>query len=148
VVNPDLFSDERDQRRHWQHFADYRSGDATVSYRAARRSRNEYVCSHVYECGGAFPFLRNQNIDRRRLPFLIALTLAGSIIGAFLLLLIPTRSVPIIVSAAMIGVAVFSFFYRKMKMETANVAVARSVGAEVSGYAFTFLLAWISMAKS
>jgi uncharacterized membrane protein YfcA len=58
--------------------------------------------------GGAFPFLRGQAVDRGRLPLLTALTLAGSVIGAFLLLLIPTHSVPIIVSAAMIGVAIFS----------------------------------------
>jgi uncharacterized protein len=50
--------------------------------------------------GGAYPFLRGEGVDRRRLPRLIVLTLAGSIIGAFLLLRIPPHSVPIIISAA------------------------------------------------
>lgn len=62
--------------------------------------------------GGTVPFLRGQEMDRRRLPALIGLTLAGSLLGAFLLLLVPTRSVPIIVSVAMIAVALFSVFYR------------------------------------
>jgi hypothetical protein len=53
--------------------------------------------------GGAFPFLRGQAADRGRLPLLTALTLAGSVIGAFLLLLIPAHSVPIIISTVMIG---------------------------------------------
>lgn len=32
--------------------------------------------------GGALPFLRGQGMNRKRLPLLIALTLAGSLIGA------------------------------------------------------------------
>jgi uncharacterized membrane protein YfcA len=35
--------------------------------------------------GGAFPFLRGQAVDLGRFPLLTALTLAGSVIGAFLL---------------------------------------------------------------
>jgi uncharacterized membrane protein YfcA len=69
---------------------------------------------------------------------LIVLTLAGSIIGAFLLLLIPTRSVPIIVSTAMIGVAIFSLVYRKSGVQHAQVPASAS--AELTGYALTFLL--------
>ena len=88
--------------------------------------------------GGAFPFLRGQGVNRKRLPLLISLTLAGSIIGAFLLLLIPTRSVPVIVSAAMIGIAIFSLVYRKSGMQ--DVSVITSESAEFTGYALTFLL--------
>jgi hypothetical protein len=88
--------------------------------------------------GGAFPFLRGQGVNRKRLPLLISLTLAGSIIGAFLLLLIPTRSVPVIVSAAMIGIAIFSLVYRKSGMQ--DVSVIPSESAEFTGYALTFLL--------
>jgi uncharacterized protein len=39
--------------------------------------------------GGTFPFLRGQGLNRKRLPLLIAVTLAGSVIGALLLLRIP-----------------------------------------------------------
>jgi uncharacterized membrane protein YfcA len=88
--------------------------------------------------GGSFPFLRGRGFDRKRMPLLIALTLAGSIIGAFLLLLIPTRSVPVIASTAMIGVAIFSLVYRKSGMQDA--AVMPSAQAEFVGYALTFLL--------
>src|ERR1700733_7261365 len=41
--------------------------------------------------GGTLPFLRKQSLDRRRLPILISLTLGGSAIGAFLLLIVPER---------------------------------------------------------
>jgi uncharacterized protein len=70
--------------------------------------------------GGALPFVRVQEVDLKRLPLLIALTLTGSLIGAFLLLLIPVRSVSIIVSTAMIAVAIFSIFYRKSGLQNAQ----------------------------
>jgi uncharacterized protein len=88
--------------------------------------------------GGAYPFLRGEGVDRRRLPRLIVLTLAGSIIGAFLLLRIPPHSVPIIISAAMIGVAIFSVAYRKSGLQ--DVTAPPSAKAELAGYALTFAL--------
>jgi len=88
--------------------------------------------------GGALPFLRGQVVDRKRLPLLIALTLAGSVIGAFLLLLVSTRSVSIIVSVAMIAVAIFSVLYRKSGLQDA--AGTPSTSAEVACYILTFLL--------
>jgi uncharacterized membrane protein YfcA len=63
--------------------------------------------------GGSLAFLRGREVDRPRLPALIALTLAGSLVGALLLFVIPQNAVPLIVSAAMIGVAVFSVCYRQ-----------------------------------
>ena len=47
--------------------------------------------------GAVVRFRRSQDLNRKRLPMLIALTLAGSLIGAFLLLLMPSRSVAVIV---------------------------------------------------
>jgi uncharacterized membrane protein YfcA len=88
--------------------------------------------------GGALPFLRGQEIDRKRLPLLIVLTLAGSVIGAFLLLLVPARSVSIIVSGAMIAVATFSVLYRKSGLQ--DTPGAPTVPVEVLCYALTFLL--------
>jgi uncharacterized membrane protein YfcA len=88
--------------------------------------------------GGALPFVRGQGVNRKRLPLLIALTLAGSLVGAFLLLLVPVRSVSIIVSTAMIAVAIFSVVYRKSGLQDAQGSP--SAATEFSGYALTFLL--------
>src|SRR5580704_3590475 len=88
--------------------------------------------------GGTLPFLRSPDINRKRLPLLVSLTLLGSLIGAFLLLRVPTRLVPMIVSVAVIAVAAFSVFYRKSGLQES--AIAPSAGAEIAGYACTFLL--------
>ena len=88
--------------------------------------------------GGTLPFLRSPDMNRERLPMLVSLTLLGSVIGAFLLLRVPTRSVPMIVSVAVIAVAAFSVVYRKSGMQES--AIAPSAGAEIAGYALTFLL--------
>jgi uncharacterized protein len=88
--------------------------------------------------GGTLPFLRSPDLDRKRLPLLVSLTLLGSVIGAFLLLRVPTHSVPLIVSVAVIAVAAFSVFYRKSGMQESGIAP--SAGAEIAGYALTFLL--------
>ena len=88
--------------------------------------------------GGTLPFLRSPDMNRERLPMLVSLTLIGSVIGAFLLLRVPTRSVPMIVSIAVIAVAAFSVVYRKSGMQES--AIAPSAGAEIAGYALTFLL--------
>ncbi len=88
--------------------------------------------------GGTLPFLKVQNVNRKRLSLLIILTLLGSLIGAFLLLLIPARSVPIVVSVAVIVVAVFALIYRKSGVERSTIQP--SAGAELVGYIFTFLL--------
>jgi uncharacterized membrane protein YfcA len=88
--------------------------------------------------GGSLPFLRGQSIDRKRLPLLTLLTLAGSLLGALLLLLVPSRSVSITVSCAMIAVAILSMVYRKSGLEDA--AGVPSATSELAGYALTFLL--------
>jgi uncharacterized protein len=88
--------------------------------------------------GGTLPFLRNPDVNRKRFPLLILLTLVGSVIGAFLLLRVPARSVPAIVSVAVIAVAVFSVLYRKFEMEKSLIAPA--AGAEIAGYVLTFVL--------
>jgi uncharacterized membrane protein YfcA len=88
--------------------------------------------------GGSLPFLRGEGVDRKRLLWLILLTLAGSIGGAFLLLIVPQASVPVVVSAAMIGAAIFSLIYRRAGVDQS--LSAPSMGGEVAGYALTFLL--------
>jgi hypothetical protein len=69
---------------------------------------------------------------------LIVLTLAGSLVGAFLLLLMPSRSVSVIVPSAMIAVALFSLFYRRSGVSDGLSHLPAS--AELIGYCLTFLL--------
>jgi hypothetical protein len=88
--------------------------------------------------GGTLPFLDRRDVIRKRLPILISLTLLGSLVGAFLLLLIPSHSVSMVVSIAVIAVAVFALIYRKSGAEQSNIAP--SAGAELAGYVLTFLL--------
>lgn len=88
--------------------------------------------------GGTLPFLRNPDVKSGRLPALVGLTLVGSVIGAFLLLRVPTRLVPMIVSVAVIAVAAFSVVYRKSGI--VETTIAPSAGAEFAGCALTFLL--------
>ena len=56
--------------------------------------------------GGVVPFLGTSVIDRHRAPWLIALTLAGSIAGALLLFAVPAKWMALIVPLAMISVLV------------------------------------------
>ncbi len=87
--------------------------------------------------GGTVPFLKTNVVNKRRLPVLIALTLLGSAIGGVLLLIIPSRAVPVIVSTAIIGLAVFSMAYRRSGMDPAPLP-NRSL--EIAGYVLTFVL--------
>ena len=89
--------------------------------------------------GGSLPFLRGKTVaGRRRLTRLVLLTLAGSLLGALLLLRVPRHSVSLIVSGAMIAVAIFSVVYRKSGAP--EFTAPPSAAAEFTGYALTFLL--------
>jgi uncharacterized protein len=88
--------------------------------------------------GGTLPFLRPSVVNPRRLPLLIVLTLLGSAAGAFLLLIIPSRAIPLIVSTAIIGVAVFSMVYRRTGVDPPPLLPDRSL--EAAGYVATVLL--------
>jgi uncharacterized membrane protein YfcA len=88
--------------------------------------------------GGSLPFLFPPAVDRKRLPLLIILTLCGSASGALLLLLTPPREVPVIVSTAIIGVAIFSAVYRKSGAVKAGAPA--SAATELTGYILTFVL--------
>jgi uncharacterized membrane protein YfcA len=60
--------------------------------------------------GATLPFLKEKTINLSRLPGLITLTLMGSGIGAGLLLIVPSKALPKLVSIFMIVVVIFSFF--------------------------------------
>jgi uncharacterized membrane protein YfcA len=88
--------------------------------------------------GGTLPYLGKGKLDRSRLPALIMLTLAGSILGALLVLLIPSQTVPQMVSVAMVSVTVFAATKPHLGLvETIN---DRSRTTETTGYIATFLL--------
>lgn len=88
--------------------------------------------------GGAVPFLKSKAIDRKRLPALLALTALGSIIGVLLLLIIASTAVPLVISVAMIAVAIFSVVKRDAGTTTSSRSP--SPNAEMAGYIATFLL--------
>ncbi len=88
--------------------------------------------------GGTLPFLGKGTIDKQRLPALIAVTLAGSVAGALLLLIAPARSLPLIISASMIAVALFTILKRDAGIIPAVGQPSR--GTEMTAYALTFAL--------
>jgi uncharacterized protein len=87
--------------------------------------------------GASLPLSTRRVLVHGRTRVLIALTLVGSIIGAALLLLVPSTSLSVIVPSAMIGVALFSTFYRKAGSDR---AVIHSESREMIGYVSTFVL--------
>jgi hypothetical protein len=88
--------------------------------------------------GGTLPFLGKGVIDRGRLPWLILLTMAGSALGALLVLVVPGKAMPLIISISMIGVAIFSLARRNAGVIPPPLAPTRA--AELTGYALTFAL--------
>jgi uncharacterized protein len=87
--------------------------------------------------GASLPLSSKRAVDPRRIRPLMALTFVGSMIGAFLLLLVPIASVSVIVPSAMIGVVLFSTFYRKAGSDQ---AVLQSPNRKMIGYLLTFIL--------
>lgn len=88
--------------------------------------------------GGSLAFRGRGAIDRTRLPWLIALTLAGSIVGAMLLLVVPPQVMPPVIAVSMVAVAVFSVFQRGASAAGISHQVSRGMG--LAGYAATFIL--------
>lgn len=88
--------------------------------------------------GGTLPFLGKGTIAKRRLPALIAVTLAGSVAGALLLLIVPQRALPAIISASMIAVALFTILKRDAGVVPAEGEPSRAT--EGMAYALTFAL--------
>ncbi len=87
--------------------------------------------------GASIPFLRAGKVDFRQVTPLIGLTLVGSAIGALLVGLITNEGIKLIVSVAMVVVAVFTLIYRERGIEKIEL-VKRS--AIVLTWGLTFLL--------
>jgi uncharacterized protein len=88
--------------------------------------------------GGTFPFLKDQLIPRKRLASLVYMTLIGSILGALLLLSVPSKAMPLVVAVAMIVVAVFSL--AKSNAGVLPAHDAPSWASELTGYVLTLVL--------
>jgi hypothetical protein len=87
--------------------------------------------------GGTIPFVRKGLIDYRKISPLIFITIIGSAIGAALVGLITNQGIKLMVSIAMIVVAVFTLVKRD-----AGVAESRPVSSKllVTTFITTFLL--------
>ena len=88
--------------------------------------------------GGTAPFIKSRAFRCGRLPWLVALTLVGSALGSSLLVVIPTRSMPLVVSLAMIVVAVFSLASRNPGLTEDAEGASRTM--VILGYVSTFIL--------
>ncbi|MBK6750705.1 MAG: sulfite exporter TauE/SafE family protein [Pyrinomonadaceae bacterium] len=87
--------------------------------------------------GGTIPFLRKGSIDMRKISPLLVLTLISSAIGAALVGLISNTSIKLIVSIAMILVAVFILLKRDSGVDQLEPISRRSL---VVTFILTFLL--------
>ncbi|MBO3462557.1 sulfite exporter TauE/SafE family protein [Aetokthonos hydrillicola Thurmond2011] len=88
--------------------------------------------------GATLPFVGKGVIDYQRLPSLLVLTLTSSIVGALLVLFIPSKSIPLIVSISMIVVAALSVANRNAGVETSQRIPSQT--REIFGYIATFIL--------
>ncbi|GAB1543182.1 sulfite exporter TauE/SafE family protein [Scytonema sp. NUACC21] len=88
--------------------------------------------------GGTLPFVGKKVINTRRLPLLIVLTIAGSILGALLVFIIPSQSMPFIISISAIAAAVFSVINRNTGVILLDNIP--STITEIGGYLATFIL--------
>jgi uncharacterized protein len=87
--------------------------------------------------GGTIPFLKGDLLQRKDLFLLVILTLIGSILGAFLVIIIPSNSIPLFISISMIAVIIFS-------VTNSNKGVIKqekpsSISQKI-GYVLTFVL--------
>lgn len=87
--------------------------------------------------GGTLPFLGKGAFDRRRLSFLVAVTLVGSVVGALLVLVVPSKTMPLLISIFMLAVAAVSFVSDAGRYPGGE---SPSRAAELWGYLATFLL--------
>lgn len=99
--------------------------------------------------GGSIPYIGKRIIDRRRLPLALVLTVAGSAIGALVMLKVPAKAVQLTLAVVMVAAAALILI--RPKDGSAKIAsrtpasrtrgLSKSAGYSLSGYATTFLLA-------
>lgn len=87
--------------------------------------------------GGTIPFLRNRTINVRQIMPLLGITLVSSALGALIVGLITDQSLKLIVSVAMIAVALFILVKRDAGVE---VESSVPVKYQAATFVLTFLL--------
>lgn len=92
----------------------------------------------VMSIGGTLPFIGKKVIDTKRLPLLIVLTLVGSFLGALIVLIVPSTSMPLIISISMLVIAIVSMANRNAGVVPVEGIPSRI--AEIAGYTATFIL--------
>jgi uncharacterized membrane protein YfcA len=88
--------------------------------------------------GGTLSFIGSKTIDWRRLPALAGLTLLSAILGARLVPVVPTGSMPFLIAIFMLAIAGFSLLRQEAGVTHDEVVPTRS--AQIGGYAVTFVL--------
>ena len=88
--------------------------------------------------GGTLPFLGKSAIDLHRVPRMIVLTLVGSLLGALLVLIVPSKALLPIISILMIAVVIFSIAKGDAGVVQASRKPSRVM--EFGGYMATFML--------
>lgn len=88
--------------------------------------------------GGTVAFIKSRVLGGGRLPWLVALTLVGSFLGASLMVLAPPRAMPLGVSVAMIVVAAFSPASRNAVLSGDSEGASRKM--VILGYVSTLAL--------
>lgn len=86
--------------------------------------------------GGTIPFVRHRSIEYKKVWPLVILTIFSSAIGALLVGIISDRGIKLIVSAAMIAVAIFTLFKRNAGVSAAE----KKVYAKPLTFGLVFLL--------
>ncbi len=87
--------------------------------------------------GATLPFIKQKTIDYKRISPLILLTIVGSAIGAILVGLISSKTIPVIVSVSMIVVIIFTLIRRNAGVQKTETV---SPNALIFTYILTFLL--------
>lgn len=87
--------------------------------------------------GASIPFLRKGVVDPKKLSPLIILTAIGSVLGALLVGWISDKTIPIIVSVAMIAVSIFTFVKRDVGVKKSKNVSSNTL---LIAYVLTFLL--------
>lgn len=90
--------------------------------------------------GGSLSFVGRNVIDRRHTPVLILLTLLGSVLVSLILLITPSRVIPLIVSLLVLPMALVSLVRRRNHEEEQPLPFL-GPGSEIAGYGATFCLA-------
>jgi hypothetical protein len=85
--------------------------------------------------GGTIPFLKGDLLKRKDLSLLIGLTLVGSILGALLVIIIPSKTMPLLISISMIAVTIFSVANRHKGVKKVEQPSSKALKI---GYALTF----------